>query len=850
MKHLQTFQIFPAVPEPIKFLEKLARNLWWCWHLDAIELFRRISPRLWALSGRNPLLFSTLIPQERLEELAHDESYLAHLRGVQEKFQRETTPLMPTSDAPYNPGEVIAYLSMEFGLHESVPIFAGGLGILAGDHLKSASDLGIPLVGVGLLYRQGYFRQFLNDEGWQQEEYPETNIFNLPLYRAKDAAGKEVTISVKGPEGDIHATVWLIKVGRVPLYLLDSNIPENPPQIRDITSRLYAGDPKQRLAQEVLLGVGGLRALAALGITPAICHMNEGHSAFCGLERICQIMTGHNVDLKTALEIVPRTTLFTTHTPVAAGHDEFPPDLVKPYLEPFNACLGTDVDEIISWGQPANTDESAPLSMFVLGLRHSLYHNGVSELHGRVARRMWAQVWPGWPEDEVPISHITNGIHIPSWISIENALLFERYLGPEWYLDFHRADFSKRIEQIYDEELWRAREMSRARLIRTCRELMVKQYSRRNAPKSLMREVETVLDPEVLTVAWGRRFATYKRGTLLLHSPERLERIINSEQRPIQFIFAGKAHPKDDYGKEMIKQVVAFSRSIAVRHRMVFLEDYDINIARLLVQGADVWLNTPRRPMEACGTSGMKAAVNGVLNVSVLDGWWNEGYSEERGWAIGHGEEYSDAEYQDRVDSQALFNLLENEVIPCFYDRQNGGKAPERWIQMMKASMQMAIERFSTHRMVCDYETQFYRPALKQYRTAYAQGGQKSQQLVAQRERLLRLWSQVKIARPVLDGDGPFRIGHALKFKAEIDLGEIRPEEVDVELYYGQVQSLESLSASQTETMSVIESLGGGRHMYGCSMTSDIAGRFGCTVRVSPSGDARLKYTPGLITWA
>jgi len=847
MTRLQTYQVFPATPEPLKFLERLARNLWWCWHMDAIELFRRINPRLWSQSGRNPILFSTLIPQERLDDLAQDESYLAHLKRVQQKFESEVWDKIQ-GPPPVENQDLIAYFSMEFGLHESVPLFAGGLGVLAGDHLKAASDRNLPLVGVGMLYRKGYFHQFLNDQGWQQEEYPETDIFHLPVKRATNSAGQEIRISIQGSEGNIQAMVWKMWVGRIPLYLLDTNIAENPPEVRDITDRLYAGESGQRLAQEVLLGIGGMRALRALDLTPAVCHMNEGHSAFCSLERLCQMKTDLGVDLPTALEIIPRATVFTTHTPVAAGHDEFPAEMVKPYVAPLEACLGVAADEIIAWGQPSGAAADAPLSMFVLGLRMSQYHNGVSKLHGQVARHMWAQVWPRWPEDEVPIAHITNGVHIPSWISVENAHLFERYLGPDWYLHTEENELAERIDQIYDDELWQAREMSRARLVRVCRGLMVRQYGRRNAARTVMREAETVLDPDILTIGFARRFATYKRATLLLKDLARIDAILTSKERPVQIIFAGKAHPKDDQGKEIIKNIIEFAQRPEIRRRIVFLEDYDINVARNLVQGVDVWLNTPRRPLEACGTSGMKAAINGVLNVSVLDGWWCEGYSEDTGWAIGGGEEYPDHDYQDMVDSQALYNLLENDVIPCFYESKNG-KASERWTRMMKASMKMVLKHFCSHHMADRYTENYYQPAAANYRKITANNAEQANQLLKQKQRLQDMWKKIEIKAPVPLENGSFRVGETFQVTTEIFLGELQPEEVLVELYYGSLKSIDKLVAGHTQTMEVHKDNGGGSYIYACRLPCETSGRFGFTVRVTPQGDDHLRYTPGLITW-
>ena len=849
MSHLQTFQVFPAIPESLSFLQVLARNLWWCWHLDAIELFRRINPRLWDQSGRNPIVFSTLIPQKQLDELSKDESFLAHQQRVKENFVSQVLAPVDRSESPYGQQGTIAYFSMEFGIHESVPLVAGGLGVLAGDHLKAASDHALPLTGVGILYRHGYFHQFLDQDGWQQEEYPETDLFHLPVKRAKDRSGKEVIISVTGPDGEIRVVVWKIMVGRIPLFLLDTNLPENPPELREISSRLYAGNPKIRLAQEVLLGIGGMRALSAMGIYPTVFHMNEGHCAFANLERLAQTVSLYNVNLKTAKEIVARTTVFTTHTPVAAGHDEFPIDLVKPYLSPLEESLGTNVEAILSWGQPEGSDPDAPLSMFVLGLRMAQYCNGVSELHGKVARRMWSYVWPGRPEDEIPITHITNGVHIPSWISIENALLFERYLGPEWHQHMWNPEIAIRVDEIYDEELWRAREMSRSRLIRNCRALMIKQYVRRNAPKEMMKDAESVLDQDVLTIAFARRFATYKRANLLLKDPERLEAMITSETHPVQFIFTGKAHPKDNEGKELIKRIVQFARSPGMRHRIAFLEDYDINIARHLVQGADVWLNTPRRPFEACGTSGMKAAANGVLNVSILDGWWCEGYAEERGWRIGNGEEYDDPAYQDALESQALYNVLENDVIPCFYERKNGD-APERWLKMMKESMKMAMQDFCAYIMVDKYEKHFYIPAAKNFASLIENNAKEAEKLSAQYNRIRTLWGNIRIERPVRETEGPFRVGESFTVTTVVNLGELHPDDITLELYYGNLKSVDTITESRTEKMTIKENLGDGKYLYTCTITCNASGRYGSTVRAVPRGDDRIRFAPGLITWA
>jgi starch phosphorylase len=534
---------------------------------------------------------------------------------------------------------------------------------------------------------------------------------------------------------------------------------------------------------------------------------------------------------------------------VAAGHDQFAVDLVKPYLKPLEEKLNVSVDKILSWGQSEGSNADAPLSMFILALHMSAYCNGVSKLHGAVARRMWSFVWPQRSEEEVPISHVTNGIHVPTFVSQELAYLFDRYLGPEWYLSSRKAENIHRIDEIYDEELWRSHEMNRSRLVRTCREQLVKQYKRRNAPRKVLEAVENALDQDTLTIAFARRFATYKRATLLLHDEERLESIINNKDTPVQFIFAGKAHPKDNEGKELIKRLFQFASKTEVRDKIIFLEDYDMHLARHLLQGADVWLNTPRRPYEACGTSGMKAAINGVLNVSILDGWWCEGYSEDRGWRIGNGEEYKDHRYQDDVESQALYNVLENEVIPCFYGRKNGD-LPGCWLKKMKNSMKMAMQSFCSLRMVSDYKEQYYKPSVDRWDSLLADNAEEAKKLTAQLQRLRTHWKQIQIKPPVRQSQETYHVGDSFQVSAEVNLAELAPDEVDVELYFGNLKSLGEVAESHVEPMEVREDLGGGNFLYTCSLKCEVSGRFGFTVRVSPRGDKRIKSTPRLLTWA
>jgi glycogen phosphorylase len=849
MKRILTYQIYPSIPKPLSFLEVLSRNLWWCWKQDAITLFRRVEPQLWKESKGNPIYLLSHVNQGRLEELAKDDSFLAHLQRVKDRYtKRVVDDAVPSNSFDDKLGPV-AYFSMEFGVNENIPIFAGGLGVLAGDYLKASSNMALPIVGVGLLYRKGYFHQYLDQEGLQQEEYPEIEFYYLPLERARDPQGNEITISITGPEGEIHAFVWKIRVGRTPLFLLDTNLPENTLEAREITARLYVADPKIRLAQEMLLGIGGMRALAAMNLFPSVCHMNEGHSAFSVMERLALFMERYKIDLKTALQVVPRCTVFTTHTPVAAGHDSFPVDLVKPWILPLQERLGAGEEEILSWGQPADLGKDAPFYMCILGLRMSQYRNGVSHLHGRITRKMWAYLWPGWPEDEIPISYVTNGIHVSTFISQEIWPLFERYLGPEWYMSSRRPENIDRIDEIYDDELWRAHEMSRSRLIRTCRGLLRKQYERRNAPKSVIDKIEAVLNPEVLTIAFARRFAAYKRAHLLLQDPDRLAAILNNESRPVQIIFAGKAHPQDKEGKLIIKRLIEFVHRPEIRQHAVFIEGYDMALARSLVQGADVWLNTPRRTLEACGTSGMKAAINGVLNVSILDGWWCEGYSEERGWRIGSGEEYVDPAYQDSTESQALYNVLENAVIPCFYgDRE--GEPPVSWIRMMKASMKMAMKDFCSLRMVGEYEQRFYNPIVHRLKSLLNKHGLEAHNLAIQQKRLQNLWEQIRIGLPAQTRKGPYRVGDRFEVTVEVNLGELNPEEIGIELYSGHMKTVDTLESIHTIPMTVVKDFGNGSYLYSCQVPCGLSGRYGFTVRAIPSGDDYLKFLPGLITWS
>jgi starch phosphorylase len=849
MENMKIYKVYPAVPESLSFLNDLARNLWWCWNHDAIELFQRINPALWESVGKNPLVFLSRISQRRFEELSRDESFLGHLNRIRAKFEKMLSETVQIPAFEHESKESIAYFSMEFGLHESLPFFAGGLGILAGDHLKASSGLGIPLIGIGLMFREGYFKQYLDQNGWQLETYPIVDVFDLPVQKVTDDNGADLVINIPGPDETIYACVWQILIGRIRLLLLDTDLPGNSEQVRDITARLYASDSETRVAQEVLLGIGGVKTLEAMGIFPNVCHLNEGHCAFAVIERAACIMDRYSVDFETAFQICLRTTIFTTHTPVAAGHDMFDPKRVIPYLTPYCTIFGKSSEELVSWGKPPNELKNPKFSMFIFGVKFSGFLNGVSRLHGQVARQMWQGLWPKRFVDEIPISHVTNGIHINSYLSRQKNILFERYLSADWAGRQSDRDLVSRIDNIEDSELWHVHELDRSSLVHKCRNLLLTQYERRNAPRNVLDEVAEALDYRVLTICFARRFATYKRAGLLLKDIPRLTRLITDQDRPIQFIFAGKAHPNDNEGKEIIKQIVEFARRHEVRHSVAFLENYDTDIARFMVQGGDVWLNTPRRPNEACGTSGMKAAANGGLNLSILDGWWCEGFRDDRGWAIGNGEYHEDPEYQDEVESQALFNIIENEVIPTFYERKRGNP-PIRWIKMMKEAMKMAIMDYSSDHMVREYSKRFYLPAIKSMKGLTDLDSQKAKELAIARERLESLWADIRLSQPEPESGSELRVGDDFTMTLEVDLGQLTPDEVEVQLYHGRLAGDGQLEGSRPETMRIRQALTQTSYLYECRVTCSDSGRFGYTARVIPNGDNIMCQTPGLITWA
>ncbi|MBZ0276160.1 MAG: alpha-glucan family phosphorylase, partial [Anaerolineae bacterium] len=791
IKPVARINVVPALPEPLRRLQELAYNLRWAWDHDTIALFRRLDRDLWEATGRNPIWMLGLISQERLNAVCEDPAFMAHLDAVCDSFDAYMSDTNTWYNTHYGKGTrpVIAYFSAEFGITECLQNYSGGLGVLSGDHLKSASDLGLPMVGIGLLYQEGYFHQYLNADGYQQESYPINDYANLPVTLQRKADGTPLTITVPMPGRDLYALIWKVQVGRIPLFLLDSNTPLNArEEDRNLTDRLYGGDRRTRIRQEILMGIGGIRALDALGLRPSVCHMNEGHSAFLALERIRQMMQEHQLTFDQAKKIAAVGHIFTTHTPVPAGLERFGFDLIDEHFTDYYKSLGLTREQFIDLGRE-NMGDYHLFSMPVLALNVSAGANGVAKLHGVVSRHLWNWVYPQVPEHEIPVDAITNGVHTQTWISREMGTLLDRYLDPAWRSEESRADIWQTIDDIPDSELWRSHERRRERLVAFTRRRLRTQLENRGAPQHEIEAADEVLNPDALTIGFARRFATYKRATLLFRDLERLKQILNNSERPLQIIFAGKAHPHDTGGKELIKQIVNVARSEDFRHSIVFLENYDMSIARMLVQGVDVWLNTPQRPKEASGTSGMKVVYNGGLNCSILDGWWAEGYRPEVGWAIGNGEEYPEHEWerQNYIESEALYNILEKDIIPLFYERGRDG-LPRQWIGKMKNSMRTLAPYFNTHRMVQEYTTTYYIPNFERVKEITQNDLQAGIAFAAWQTRMESVWPQVKV-KNVEISRGQIKVGTEVEVTAQVDLGQLTPSDVRVQLYYGQLDT-------------------------------------------------------------
>ncbi|MEX2122034.1 MAG: alpha-glucan family phosphorylase [Pirellulales bacterium] len=690
----------------------LANNLWWSWQPEVVNLFRDLDPIRWRQLDHNPIALLSEFTSERLEMRAAELVLYSRINHAYRRLKEYLTnnQTWGATHAGVLGAKPVAYFSAEFGMHESVPIYSGGLGVLSGDHVKTASDLGVPFVAIGLFYDQGYFKQHLDHEGYQLEEYLDTKVENVPMVPAVAADGTPIHISIDTRAGKLGAKVWLMRVGRVQLYLLDCDVEGNSPEDRELTSRLYGGDHRTRIRQELVLGIGGVRALQALGITPGVFHLNEGHSAFATLEAIRAMMESDGLSFDEALRDVAQHTVFTTHTPVPAGHDRFDAGLIEEHLGPLRDRLGISLDQLMGLGRVEPHNGGETFCMTVLALKLSRRANAVSSLHGHVSRRMWAHLWPWRVEEEIPIGHITNGVHVPSWLAWQMQQLYDRNFPVNWFKRMGEAEAWQGIHGVDPGELWETHHALKNLLLAFVRRRVSRQCRRRGESDELVEAARNMLDPNILTIGFARRFATYKRADLILTDLDRFHEMVNDPHRPIQVIFAGKAHPADEPGKQLIKRIANLRRDPRFAGRVAFVEDYDINVCRHLTQGVDVWLNNPRRPLEASGTSGEKVVLNGGLNMSVLDGWWAEAYDGSNGFAIGKGTSHVSDEINDRRDAADLYRVLEQQVIPLYYERDIDG-LPRQWVKRMMNSIASLAWRFSAHRMVMDYVQTAYVPA-------------------------------------------------------------------------------------------------------------------------------------------
>jgi starch phosphorylase len=877
MQPIRTFNVSPSLPSRLEPLRQLAYNLHWDWNVETKDLFRRLDLDLWESSHHNPVLMLGTISQARLQEAAEDDGFLAQMdraarqledylqerstwyhkvrQGTQHSspltHQREFSGRINLPETRSSLPECYAYFSAEFGLVDCLPIYSGGLGVLAGDHLKSASDLGLPLVGVGLLYQQGYFAQYLNADGWQQERYPINDFYNLPIYLERNPDGSELRIAVDYPGRTVYARVWRVQVGTVALYMLDTNIEPNNQYDQDITDRLYGGDIDMRVHQEIMLGIGGVRMLKTLGLKVAAYHMNEGHSAFLALERIRMLIQEEGLNFAEARQVVISSNIFTTHTPVPAGIDLFPPDKVLYYLGHYADVFGLSRDELLALGRENTGDLASPFSMAILALKMATFANGVAQLHGTVSREMFHSLWGNLPQEEVPITAITNGVHARSCVAKSTQELYDRYLGPNWSSAPVENQLWERLAAIPDEELWRNHERCRLDMIVYVREHLVKHLCDRGASPTEIAQAQEVLDPSVLTIGFARRFATYKRATLWMRDLERIKQILSgNKNRKVQFIIAGKAHPKDIPGKELIREINHFIREQECDKQVVFVPNYDIHVARLLVAGSDVWLNTPRRPREASGTSGMKAAMNGLLNLSVLDGWWNEADYVHTGWAIGHGETYDDLTYQDEVEANALYDLIEQEVVPLFYNRDAEG-LPRQWITKMKAAIKHNCPFFNTARMVRDYALRAYFPASDRYHILSTNQYAPAKELAQWKAKLVDRWFNIKIENVDISEPPEIQVNQKIAVKARVDLATLNPDDVQVELYQGSVDANGEIVNGIPVEMYYQGNDQHGFSIYTGNIVYSNSGLQGLSLRVLPKHEhLSSPYEPRLVLWA
>ncbi len=853
-KLLGTYNVIPYLPKNLEPLRDIAYNIYWSWNSDARELFRRLDRELWEDTNHNPVMMLGNIGQNRLEEVSHDEGFVAHLIRVHKKLNEylsENTWFQ--KNYKLNNDFNIVYFSAEFGLTECLQTYSGGLGVLAGDHLKACSDLGIPLIGMGLLYKEGYFQQYLNSDGWQHERYEINDFDNLPMTRITHDNGEPIVESVSFPDRDVYFQVWKIQVGRIPLYLLDTNIDKNSDVDRKITRTLYGGNVETRIEQEIILGIGGIRALHAMNIKPAVCHMNEGHSAFLSLERIRYLIQNSKLSFEEAREIGYYSNIFTTHTPVPAGIDVFSNELVEKYLGHYYRNELKISDKLFySLGTIFKDKETSVFNMAHLAMNTAGYINGVSKLHGEVSKKMWVSGYEKVPFNEIPIGYITNGVHIRSHISREIEDLYLQYIGERWVDDPASSDLWERIDKIPDEELWRTHERRRERLVAFARRRLIKQIKIRGGSQAEIATASEVLDPSALTIGFARRFATYKRATLIFHDIDRLADLLNNRSRPVQIIIAGKAHPKDEEGKRLIQEIVQLAKEEQFRRKVVFIENYDMNVAHYLVQGCDIWLNNPRRPLEASGTSGMKVVANGGLNFSVLDGWWDEGFDPEVGWKIGNGEEYSDPDYQDEVESRQLYTTLESQIIQLFYSRGEDG-LPREWIYRVKNSIKKLAPYFNTHRMVQEYFENYYKSSIEKRNLLLENNCSEIKELTTWKQEVISHWSSIKVVEIETNGNSKtIYVGENLPIKAIVDLGDLTPKDVEVQIYYGPFEKQDDPEQFNYVVMNADPKKNkNGFYRYSGEILCKRSGQQCYTIRILPKNNLLIHpFEMGVVYWA
>jgi len=846
--------VVPRVPEGLENLRSLAFNLWWSWNYDALELFRELDPELWETCGHSPIKMLRLVKQNRLESAAKDKGYRERVEKVHERLEaylhRKDTWFSRNLPKEKKDSPLVAYFSAEFGFHESLPNYSGGLGILAGDHCKSASDLGLPFVAVGLLYRFGYFSQRINRDGWQEASAIDNVFQDLPIREALAADGKTpVVIEIAMPGRKVFAKAWEVRVGLTRLFLMDTDLAENAAEDRRITYQLYGGDHEMRIQQEIVLGIGGVRALVAMGLSPSVFHMNEGHAAFLGLERIRRSVKEGKLTFIESLQFVAASSVFTTHTPVPAGNDAFSPKLMEKYFSEYVKECQIEFQDLLKLGRPWEFTAEEPFSMTILALRISRQANGVSAIHGKVSRGMWQSVWPGVPKAEIPIRHVTNGIHTFTWMAPEIRALLEKQGGVMTEEDLAKADEWKKRVNFKDKEYWITHQKLKLRLLEFVRGNVRTQRLRNGAKPAEIRETDQMLDPKALTIGFARRFATYKRAALLFRDLEKLAQIVNDPIRPVQFLFAGKAHPADEGGKKLIQQIVQISALPQFKDRIVFVENYDFNVARHLYHGCDVWLNNPTRPLEASGTSGEKVITNGCVNFSVRDGWWDEAFDGTNGWAIGDDTFRLEPEVQDEFDSFSMYEILKHEIVPLYYD-QDGEGVPKRWIERVRRSLLTIGPVYNTSRMVADYAGDFYRRAAEKGRMFTEGGWQKSKELAVWKDRVRLAWGKVRANAVTWNGpvQTTVNVGDTVPVTANVFLGDLQFGEVAVEAY---LKAVEPGGVSKVVRLEPKGDTRDGWQGYAGRVPVEDSGNFKFNVRVRPSHPSLTQaHELRLITWA